>query len=86
MSNEKTKNPDQVVQDSMSKLFGSMGPATANPMGVAAAAKPLSGRFRIAGVIKRENGEPVAGISLGLGGVETVTDQQGQFELVIEKK
>jgi hypothetical protein len=84
MTNE--KNPDQLVADSMSRLFGSMGAATANPMGVAAGAKPISGKFRIAGVITRENGEPVAGISLGLGGVECLTDQQGKFELVIEKK
>ena len=84
MPNE--KNPDQLVADSMSKLFGGLGPATANPMGVAASAKPLNGKFRIAGVITRENGEPVAGISLGLGGVECVTDEQGQFTLEIEKK
>jgi hypothetical protein len=80
------KNPDQLVADSMSKLFGGLGAAVANPLAVAAGAKPLSGRFRIEGRVTRENGEPVANISIGMMGTETTTDQEGKFELVIEKK
>jgi hypothetical protein len=81
------KNPDQLVADSMSKLFGSMGPATTNPMGVATAAKPITGKFRIEGrVVWEDSGLPVVGISLGLGGIETVTNERGEFTLKIEKK
>ena len=82
---KKTQDPDALVANSMSKLFGSMGSATANPL-TAGTAKPVVGKFRIEGRVTRQNGEPVAGISLGLGGVECRTDGEGKFELVIEKK
>jgi hypothetical protein len=80
------KNPDQLVADSMRSLFGSMGPAVANPVAARMGAKPLTGKFRIEGRVTRENGEAVPGISLGLLGQEAVTDSEGRFKLLIEKK
>jgi hypothetical protein len=78
------KNPDALVADSMAKLFGSMGSATANPL--TATAKPsITGKFRIAGTITRENGTPAAGVSIGMMGTETTTDQEGKFSLLVEK-
>jgi hypothetical protein len=79
------RNPDQLVADSMSKLFGSMGAAVANPM-AATGAKAISGKFRITGVITREDGSPVANVSVGMMGVEVRTDEQGRFVMVVEKK
>jgi hypothetical protein len=47
---------------------------------------PLTGRFHIEGRVTRESGEPVTGISLGRAGQEAVTDEQGRFEITVEKK
>jgi len=80
------KNPDQVVASSMSRLFGGLGAAVANPMAAAIGAKPITGKFRIAGVITREDGSLAASVSIGMLGTETTTDSEGKFELVIEKK
>ena len=82
---KKTQDPDALVADSMARLFGSMGSATANPL--TATAKPtITGKFRIAGTVTRENGEAVSGISLSLLGQECRTNERGEFELVVEKK
>ena len=79
------KNPDVLVANSMAKLFGSMGSATANPL--TATAKPtITGKFRIAGTITREDGTPAAGVSIGMMGTEATTDQEGKFSLLVEKK
>jgi hypothetical protein len=80
------KNPDQLVANSMSKLFGGLGAAVANPLTAAIGAKPLTGKFRIEGRVLRENGEAVANISIGMMGTETTTDQEGKFTLLAEKK
>ena len=86
MTNE--KNPDQLVAASMSRLFGGLGPATANPMGVAASAKLITGKFRIEGKVTwADDNTPVVGVSLGFGsGIECVTDAEGRFNLLVEKK
>jgi hypothetical protein len=63
-------------------LLGACGQVgTTNPL-----RKSLSGKFRIVGIVTRENGETVSGISIGLMGAECRTDQEGRFELLIEKK
>lgn len=80
------KNLDQLVADSMTSLFGSMGPAVANPVAATLGAKPISGKFRIEGRITREDGTPMVNISLGLMGTEVRTDDQGKFTLKVEKK
>jgi hypothetical protein len=69
----------------MSRLFGSMGSATANPL-TATGKKPITGKFRIEGRVLRENGEPVANISIGMMGTECTTNKRGEFQLLIEKK
>ena len=79
---KKTQEPDALVADSMSNLFGSMGDAIANPL---KAAKPLTG-IRIVGVILRDDDTPVANVSVGMMGQETVTDERGEFTLKVEKK
>jgi hypothetical protein len=84
LPDEKAKDPDQVVADSMSRLFSGLSSACANPL-TATGAKPITGRFRIEGRVTRESGEPVAGISLGLAGVESRTDADGRFVISVEK-
>jgi hypothetical protein len=82
------KNPDQLVADSMTSLFGSLGVAFRNPL-AAAIAKPMriTRSYRIEGrVLWEDTNEPVTGLTLGLGGVETKTDNGGRFTLVVEKK
>jgi hypothetical protein len=49
-------------------------------------AKPLTGKFKIVGVVLREDDSPVANMSIALGGVETVTNDRGEFTLAVEKK
>jgi hypothetical protein len=66
-------------------LFGSMGRATANPL--AAVRVPITRAYRIVGqVVWEDTGEPVKGITLGLGGIESRTDDQGRFTIAVEKK
>lgn len=81
---DKKKTPDEIVASSMAGLFNSLGSATANPL--TATAKPtITGKFRIAGTITREDGTPAAGVSIGMLGTETTTDQEGKFSLLVEK-
>jgi hypothetical protein len=85
MEDEKVKDPDQVVADSMTRLFGGLGAAVANTL-AATNSKAFVGRFRVEGRVLREDGSPVVGITLGLAGKEAITDDQGRFEMLIEKK
>jgi hypothetical protein len=82
------KNPDQLVADSMTGLFGSLGRTFRNPLAVATAtSKPITRSYRVEGLVLWEDtNEPVTGLTLGLGGVESRTDDQGKFTIVVEKK
>jgi len=58
------KNPDQLVADSMTSLFGSLGRVFGNPL-AAATAKPITRAYRIEGrVLWDDDGSPVAGLTL----------------------
>jgi hypothetical protein len=82
MTNENEK-ADQKATDLAASLFGGLSPAIVNPL---KSAKPLTGKFKIIGVVLKENDQPAASISIGMMGMETTTDAEGKFELVIEKK
>jgi hypothetical protein len=82
------KNPDQLVADSMTSLFGSLGKAFSNPLAAATSKPmPITRAYKIEGrVTWEDDGTPVVGVSLGLAGVESRTDEQGRFEITVEKK
>jgi len=70
----------------MTSLFGSFGVAFRNPLAVATA-KPITRAYRIEGKVTwADDGTPVDGLTLGLGGTEARTDDQGKFRIVVEKK
>jgi hypothetical protein len=48
--------------------------------------KPLTGGFRIVGVVLREDDSPMANVSIGMLGQECTTNERGEFTLKIEKK
>jgi hypothetical protein len=48
--------------------------------------KPLTGNFKIIGVILREDDSPLANVSIGMLGQECRTDAEGKFTLKVEKK
>lgn len=86
MEEKKTEKSEQEIAENATGLAESLlGQAprvgATNPL-----QRSLSGKFRIVGIVTRENGETVSGISLGLLGQECRTDQEGRFELLIEKK
>lgn len=83
---KKIQDADELVRSGVAKLFGSMGPATANPVGTALGAKPVTGKFRIEGRVLREDDSPMANISIGMMGTEVLTDAEGKFTLTVEKK
>jgi|HubBroStandDraft_6_1064221.scaffolds.fasta_scaffold602966_2 hypothetical protein len=77
------KNPDQLVADSMTQLFSSLGSATANPL-TTTVTRPIKRGYRIEGrVLWEDTNEPVAGLTLGLAGVESRTDADGRFEITV---
>jgi hypothetical protein len=81
MPDEK-KRPDQKAEVLAISLLG-----TCSQVGITnSLQRSLTGKFRVVGIVTRENGEPVSGISLGLMGQECRTDAEGKFELLIEKK
>jgi hypothetical protein len=84
------KNPDQLVADSMTQLFGGLGRASRSPLAAATATTkpmPITRTYRIEGcVVWEDTSEPVTGLTLGLGGVESRTDEQGRFVIIVEKK
>jgi hypothetical protein len=48
--------------------------------------KPLTGGFRIVGVILRDDDSPLVNVSIGMLGTECVTNERGEFTLTVEKK
>jgi hypothetical protein len=45
-----------------------------------------AGKYRITGTITRENGEAIVNVSIGMMGVESRTDHEGKFTLIVGKK
>ena len=65
---EQMKNPDQLVADSMTSLFGSLGMAFRNPLAATTAKPTRREAYRIEGKVTwADDGTPVVGVSLGLG-------------------